>query len=101
MRFPKTVQISGKRYSIKLDDSRWGGRCQTGKQEIGIGTQKNQSSQRKFANFVHEILEATSLERHLRYEAADGEMMFVMTHKQFDAYAKDIALSLWPMVKGT
>lgn len=100
MRFPKAVQISGKQYSIKLDNARWGGTCQTGKQEIGVGTKRNQSGQRKFENFLHEVLEATALERNLRYEAADEEIVFVMTHKQFDDFAQDVATALWPIMKG-
>ena len=100
MKLPKTIQISGKQYSVKLNSNRWGGRCITGKQEISVGTQKNQSSQRIFSNFVHEVLEANALEKHLRYEAADDELVFVMTHKQFDDYAKDVAASLWPIAKG-
>ena len=99
MKFPKTVQISGKTYKVVTNPKVWGGICKTGKQLIGIGTKRNQSAQRKFGNFLHEVLEANALERSLRYEASDEELVFVMTHKQFDDYARDVATSLWPIVR--
>ena len=99
MKLPKTVQICGKPYSVKPNSRRWGGRCETGKQELCVGTKKDQSSQRIFDNFMHEVLEATALEKSLRYRSGDDELVFVMTHKQFDAYAEDIATALWPIVK--
>ena len=100
MRLPNTVQICGKQYSIKPNSRRWGGRCETGKQELCVGTKKNQSSQRIFENYVHEVLEATAMEKSLRYMASDDELVFVMTHKQFDDYAENVAASLWPIAKG-
>jgi len=99
MRLPKTVQISGKIYKITKDPSRWGASCRTGSQKIVIGTAKNQSLHRRFTNFTHEVLEAVALERRLRYEAGDDEIMFVMTHKQFDDYAKDVATAFMPLVR--
>ena len=99
MRLPKTVQISGKTYTVKKNDKRWGGSLRTGSQEIVVGTEKDQSSHRIFNNFTHEIIEAVTLERKLRYEAADDEIIFVMTHKQFDDFAKDVATAIRPMIK--
>ncbi len=99
MRLPKTVQISGKTYTVVKKPKKWGGTCQTGSQTIGVGTAKNQNAERIFNNFIHEVLEAITLERKLRYEAADDEMVFVMTHKQFDDYARDFATAIRPMVR--
>lgn len=99
MKFPKTVQISGKAYTVKKNDKRWGGRIRTGSQEIVVGTEKDQTSHRILNNFIHEILEGVTLERKLRYEAADDEIMFVMTHKQFDDFAKDVATAIRPLIK--
>ncbi len=98
MRLPKTVNICGKTYTVHGNKKEWGGCCCTGSQTIGIGTAKNQSSHRKFTNLIHEVLEAIALERRLRYEASDEESVFVMTHKQFDDYARDVATALKPMV---
>ncbi len=100
LKLPETIQISGKQYAVKQNKSRWGGTCETGKQEISVGTKKNQSSQRIFGNFIHEVLEATAMEKSMRYTASDDEILFMMTHKQFDDYAKDVASSLWPIMKG-
>jgi len=92
------VQISGKTYKVTKQPGNWGGSCTTGKQEITVGTARNQSAQRIFTNFTHEVLEAVALERNIRYEASDDEIMFVMTHKQFDDYAKDVATAFKPML---
>ena len=99
MRLPKAVNISGKTYTVRVSKKEWGGSCRTGKQEIVVGTEKSQSSHRIFNNFTHEIIEAVTLERKLRYEAADDEIMFVMTHKQFDDFARDVATAIRPMIK--
>lgn len=69
MKLPKAVNICGKTYKVKKNNTCWGGSCQTGEQKIEVGTARNQSSQRKFTNFIHEVLEAVTLERRLRYEA--------------------------------
>ncbi len=95
-RFPKTVNICGKTYSVKTDKSRWGGRVQTGSQQIVVGTSRDQSAQRIFTTYIHEVIEAVTLERKLRYESSDDEIMFVMTHKQFDNSVKDVATAILP-----
>lgn len=97
MRLPKTVNISGKTYIVNKNKKIWGGSCRNGSQKIVVGTSQDQSSQRIFTNYVHEVLEAVTLERKYRYEAGDEEVVFVMTHKQFDAFAKDVATALKPM----
>jgi len=99
MKLPKTVQISGKTYTVKKISDKWGGTCRTGRQVITVGTARDQTGERVCANYIHEVLEAVALERKLRYEAADEEMVFVMTHKQFDDYAKDVAMAIRPMIK--
>lgn len=99
MRLPKKVQISGKTYNVRANPKKWGGRCRTGKQEIGVGTAKNQSGERILTNYIHEVLEAVTLERKLRYEASDDEIVFVMTHKQFENFAEDVTTALRPIIK--
>ncbi len=100
MRLPKNVNISGKTYSVKKNRNQWGGQTHSGPQTISVGVKADQSAKRKFDNFTHEVLEAVAIERNLRYIASDNEVVFVMTHKQFDDYAIDVATALWPMVKG-
>ncbi len=99
MRLPKTVQISGKTYIVKKNDKHWGASCRTGSQEIRVGTKKDQSAHRIVGNFIHEILESVTMERDLRYQAADDEFIFVMTHKQFGCFAEDVTAAIRPMMK--
>lgn len=99
MRLPKTVQISGKRYTVRKDNTIWGGNGCTGKQELVVGTRSDQSTARQFENFVHEVAELSAAEQSLRYNASDDEILFVMTHKQFNSFANDIATVLFPMIK--
>lgn len=99
MKLPKTVQINGKTYSVKTNKARWGGRFNKGKQEIGVGIKGNQSEQRKFDNFVHEVLEAILEENNFRYRASDEEPVFIMTHKEFDSFALDVTTAIFPMIK--
>ena len=99
MRLPKTVQICGKKYNVRKDGSMWGGHGLTGKQEIVVGTAKNQTTHRKFQNYIHEVAELITCEQFTRYEANDEEIVFVMNHKQFDQFANHLATALLPMVK--
>ena len=99
MKLPKTVQISGKKYTVRKDNTMWGGNGGTARQEIVVGTKKDQSCARQFENFMHEVAELAAAEQHLRYEAADDEVMFVMNHKQFNSFANDIATAIMPMIK--
>ncbi len=99
LRLPKTVNISGKIYKVVKNKKRWGGVGKKGKQEIGVGTAGSQSVARKFENFMHEVTELVACERHFRYEASDEEIMFVMNHKQFDAFSNDISIAIWPMIR--
>ncbi len=99
MRIPQKVNISGKTYNIRQDKDRWGGNGATGKQQITVGTKNDQSTERKFENFIHEVAEMVAAEQTLRFEANDSEIVFVMTHKQFDRFASDVATAIFPMIK--
>jgi len=101
IKLPKAVNICGKTYSVHSDKNRWGGSCSTGSQKIVVGTAQDSSSHRRFTTLVHEILEGVFLERRLRYEAPDEEIVFVMTHKQFSDCAMDVATAIMPMIKGS
>lgn len=99
LRLPESVMISGKPYKVKKNPKRWGGNAHSGPQTITVGTARDQSAQRKFDNYVHEVAEAVTIERNLRFTATDDDVKFVMDHKQFDNFAVDIATALWPMIK--
>ena len=99
MKLPQKVQICGRSYTVRRLSTEWGGNCATGSQTIGIGTARNQSAGRVCANFIHEVLECAAMEQKLRYESSDSEIMFVMTHKQFDSYANDVSTALFPLLR--
>jgi len=99
MNLPNTMQICGKQYTIVEEDKKWGGSGVTGKQQITVGMSDEQTAERKFENFMHEVMEMVTCEQHVRYEASDDESVFVMTHKQFNAFANGVASAIMPMVK--
>ncbi len=100
MRFPKKVSISGKTYSVGQDKTKWGGHGHTSTQHLVVGTRSDQTEERKFENFMHEVAEMVACEQHSRYEASDDEVVFVMNHRQFDRFVSDISSVVYPMVKG-
>ncbi len=101
MRLPKIVNICGKTYTVKQakDKNGWSGSGKTGHQEITISLDRYHSEERKFDVYLHEVVEMICCERHVRYEASDGGLVFVMTHKEFDDFAADVATAIRPMIK--
>ncbi len=101
MRLPKTVNICGKNYSVHKNTNKWGGDANTPRQEIFVGTKKNQSEHRKFENYLHEVMEIIACERNIRYEGTinDDEKRFVMNHQEFDNFVGDISAAIFPMIK--
>lgn len=99
MKLPKTANISGKTYTVRGNPKTWGGTGRKGKQEIVVGTHRSQKPERIAENYIHEVIECVAVERRLRYEANDEELVFVMNHKQFDDLAADVATALRPVMK--
>ena len=99
IRLPGTLDICGKRYKVIKDKKSWGGSGATGKQEIVVGMSNEQTSQRQFETFIHEVAEIVTCEQHLRFTATDDDVMFVMNHKQFDRFASSMAAAVLPMVQ--
>ncbi len=99
MKLPKTVNICGKPYKVLKDRELFGGKGDTGLQEMTIGTRHTEPA-RLFENFVHETMECVACERDFRYGKGISEnSIFVMTHKEFDVFAADVATALRPMVE--
>lgn len=99
MKLPKTVVICGKTYTVIKDNKRDDGCGFTFKQTIIIGT-KDQTDERQFDTFVHEVAELTACEKRYRYgDGHSGTSMFVMNHKEFENFISDLAAALWPMLK--
>lgn len=97
MKLTKTVFVCGKTYKIKKDPKSFGGKGQTGPQEIIIGT-KYQKPERIFENLVHEIFELILVEYGFKYETDDREL-FIMTHNDLVIVAIQLAAAIMPMLK--
>lgn len=99
MKLPKTVVICGKTYKVVPKPKKWGGKSDTASQELRIGTRADQSSERVFENFIHELAEAAMCEHHFRFTASDDGVAYVMTHKDLDGFANSIAAAILPLLK--
>lgn len=98
MKLPKKVNICGKTYTVDQNDLVADSYGRTGPQLIVIGTEFGMP-ERIWDSFVHETAELIMAENNFRYEC-DGEYRFVMDHKEFDKFAVDLAMALFPMVEG-
>ncbi len=98
MKIPKKVTICGKVYKVSLDKTTGNSSGYTWPQTIKVGAIKSQSTERRFENYVHEIVELVTCEHKTRFEAADDEIVFVMDHKQFSNLCVSVASALYPMV---
>ncbi len=98
MRLPRTVNICGKTYIVRRNSASVHSSGGTHPQKMIIGTKGN-SPERVFESYLHEVLELVACELHLRYKAADDDIMIIMTHKQFDDFAANIATAVGPMCR--
>ena len=99
MRLPKKVDISGMTYPVKTNNKSFDGGGSTTKPHITVGT-KSKNSERHWEILVHEIMEISACERGYRYGGglSDGSV-FVMSHKEFDNFSRDVATAIRPMIK--
>lgn len=99
MRLPKTVQICGMTYLVKTDKTSYDGGGSTTNPHITVGT-KSKNEERHWEILLHEIMEVAACERGYRYGGglSDGSV-FVMSHKEFDNFSRDIATALRPMIR--
>jgi len=99
MKLPKTVQISGITYPVRTDRASYDGGGSTSKPHITVGT-KSKNNERRWEILLHEIMEVAACERGYRYGGglSDGSV-FVMNHKEFDNFSRDIATAIRPMIK--
>ena len=72
MKLPKTVQINGKTYTVRKNPDSEDGRGTTFAQLVEVGT-KNQSDERQFDTFLHEVAELIACEKNLRYGDGHSE----------------------------
>ena len=90
------IPIAGKTYTVRFRKNYEGASFYTDTQEIIIGTGLPQERQAEY--FLHEILEAICVERCVRYfgrpDAGSGDLVFVMTHHEFEIVVADLAAAL-------
>lgn len=98
MRLPTKVNICDKSYEVRKNNKNYNSGGETFKQRITISV-KGQGPERVFDNYLHEVAEVVTCEQKLRFTASDDEVVFVMTHKQFDRFVSSVAAALHPMVK--
>ncbi len=99
MKIPKKMQICGISYPIKTDKTSYDGGGSTATPEIVVGT-KSRDNDRIWEILLHEVMEVAACERGYRYgSGVSGGSRFVMTHKEFDNYSKDVASAIRPMLK--
>lgn len=99
MRLPKTVTICGKTYTVGQNNRMFDSSGTTITQKITVGTQ-SKKAERRFENYIHEVMELIACERSVRYGSGVSELsIFVMSHKEFDNYCVDVATAIYPMLK--
>ncbi len=97
MRLPRTVNICGKKFAVSKDFKSYHSSGGTHVQKMIVGA-KGASPERVFESYLHEVLELIACELHIRYTAADDDVVIVMTHKQFDSFAANTATALMPLL---
>lgn len=98
MRLPRKVQISGHTYSISTNKKSYSSRGRTGTRKICIGT-KWSSDERKFGDYLHEVVELVCCERKVHYQASNDDIRIIMSHKEFTDVINDVATALKPMIR--
>lgn len=99
MKLPKTVEISGITYPVGMDKTAYDGNGTTSEPRITVGT-KSKNNERYWEIFLHEVMEIVACERNYRYGggSSDGSV-FVMSHKEFDNFSRDVATAIRPMIE--
>lgn len=99
MKLPKTVNICGMTYPVKKDKTTYDGGGSTTNPHLTVGT-KSKNEERHWEILLHEIMEIAACERGYRYGGgvSDGSV-FVMSHKEFDSFSRDVATAIRPMIK--
>lgn len=99
MRLPKKVQICGMTYPVKIDNTSYDGGGSTTNPQLTVGT-KSKNEERHWEILVHEIMEVAACERGYRHgEGISDGSIFVMSHKEFDNFSRDVATAIRPLLK--
>ena len=104
MRLPKTVNIGGKKYTVRRDESQGEGYGHANiETRIIIVGSKDRRPELAFETFIHEVVEASLLENEFSYHRnANPDIYFYkMDHAEMSRLAGDVACAIRPMMKGT
>lgn len=96
MKLPKHVLICGKKFTLKQNKAHDGGSFDEATLTIEIGTL---DPDEVAENFLHEIGEAILAIRDFRFvpqkhELENGDYRFFLDHKDWQTFAKDLAIAL-------
>jgi hypothetical protein len=96
MKIPKTINLCGQTYKIRMDPNSTGGTFSEGKKIIEIGTAWPADVPE---NLLHEVIEGILAIRNARYTVErvnpdNGDYIFVFKHDQYEQLIKDIAAAL-------
>ena len=97
LKIPKSIIIAGKKWKIRTTDRNGGGWFDAAKATISIS---KKYSQDVADIFIHEVLESIIAERNCRYKLSrtpqeNGDLMFIMNHKEFEIVCSDLAYALF------
>jgi hypothetical protein len=89
--------IAGKKWKVKTTDKNGGGWFDAAKATISISKKYPQDIG---DIFIHEVLESIIVERNCRYKLSrtpqeNGDLMFIMNHREFEVICSDLAYALF------
>lgn len=97
MKLPKKVFIAGSEWRVVAEPKKSGGHLSTLDQTLWIGTKHRGYI---LDTFIHEVLEALFVMRGIQYNGhEEGDFLFIMNHKEFDAVCSDLMLALKDVIK--
>ena len=96
MKLPKKINICGIEHKVITTKERFAGEWDREKRTIKIGTGIEGDI---LENFLHEVIEAITSIRDLRYalekeETSNEDYRFSFNHKEFEQMVKDVAAAL-------
>ena len=103
MRLPQHINIVGQPYSVKRTHDDDGSSFSNRDCSIAMGFHRSAKDLEMFEHFLHEVAEATLVELRMRYSTFDSnsQYVFVLSHKEFGIFIREMAGSLLPMLRKT
>ncbi len=98
MNLPKKVKICGHTYSVSIGRKSYNSWGRTDTRKIWVGT-KWKSDERKFGDYLHEVIELVCCERKVHYQASNDDIKIVMSHQEFTDVVNDVATAIMPIME--